>query len=162
MKVITSVAFILLSTLIMDLSRAYAASGIELTMAAQEEIITLNDHGEQVVSLVEPTAVVPGDMIVYITKYHNTGNSTAENVVITTPIPKDTAYVGGSAVREQTTVTYSVDGGKHYDSPENLAIIGEDGIKHPATANDFTHIRWTLKSVAQDGQGSVSFHAKVR
>ena len=162
MKTNSIIALVLFTTLGLGAAQARADNGVELNMVVQKEIATLNDQGRKVVTLVEPNSVIPGDMIVYTTHFHNKGKVAAENVAITNPIPKDTAYLDGSAVVENATVGYSVDGGKKFDAPENLTITESSGKKRPATANDYTHIRWTLKSVAADGRGSVSFHAKVR
>jgi len=154
--------FVLFVALGFGVGLAWAASGIDLTMVARKEIVTIDSQGKKVVTLVEPITVIPGDMIVYTTHYHNKGSVAAESVAITNPIPKDTAYVDGSAVIDNATLSYSVDGGKKFDSPANLTITGSNGQRRPATANDYSHIRWTLKSIAPEARGSVSFHAKVR
>lgn len=142
--------------------QARADDNFKLTMLVQEEIITLDTNGKQVITLVEPTSVVPGDMIVYTTGYHNRGKALAENIAITNPIPADTAYVADSALIANASVSYSIDGGKKFAAPDDLTITESSGKTRPATANDYSHIRWTLKSVAPDAQGSVSFHARVR
>lgn len=160
MKTANIIALLLLA--LTGLGQAMADGAIELNMVAQEEITTLNAKGEKVVILVEPSAVVPGDMIVYTTHYHNKGKALAESVAITNPIPKETVYIDGSAMVENASVSYSVDGGKIFDAPGKLTITEGNGKTRPATANDYNHIRWTLKSVGPDGRGSVSFHAKVR
>ncbi len=160
MKTTNIIAALLLA--LFGLGQAMADGGIELNMVAQEELTSINAKGEKVVTLVEPTAVVPGDMIVYSTHYHNKGKTQAENVAITNPIPKETAYVDDSSVVENASISYSVDGGKVFAAPAKLTVTEGNGKTRPATANDYTHIRWTLKSVAPDGRGTVSFHAKVR
>lgn len=142
--------------------QARAAGDIELNMVVHKEIVTIDAQGKKTVTLVEPASVIPDDMIVYTTHYHNKGKVAAESIVITNPIPKDTAYVDGSGVIENTTLSYSVDGGKKFDVPEHLTITENDGKRRPATANDYSNIRWTLKSIAPDERGSVSFRARVR
>ncbi len=156
------IAAMLSFTLVLDPRMAIAAKGIELHLVVKEEIVSQNAQGKKVLSLVEPTSVIPGDMIVYTTHYHNTGKETADNVVITTPIPKETALVNGSAAVENATVSYSIDGGNHFDAPSNLIVTESRGKTRPATANDYTHIRWQLRHLAPTAHGSVAFHAKVR
>lgn len=158
---VTSLTTLLIVAL-SGVGQATADSSIEINMVAQEEITTLDANGKQVTRLVEPTAVVPGDMIVYTTHYRNKGKMLAENVAITNPIPRDTAYVDSSATTANANLSYSVDGGNKFDAPKNLTITNRDGTTRPATADDYSHIRWTLKSIAPDASGSVSFHAKVR
>lgn len=155
------IAAMLSFTLVLDPRMAVAANGIELHLVVKEEIVSQDAQGKKVLSLVEPTSVIPGDMIVYTTHYHHTGKEIADNVVITTPIPKETALVNSSAV-ENATVSYSIDGGNHFDAPQNLIITESMGKTRPATANDYTHIRWQLKNLAPTAHGSVAFHAKVR
>ncbi len=152
----------LLLLVLSGIGAAWADGGIELTMVAQEQIISQDANGKQVITLTNPTSVVPGDTIVYTTHYRNKGKVIAENVVITNPIPSDTAYITHSASQANASVSYSVDGGKQFDTPANLTITGSDGKPRPATANDYSHIRWTLKSIAPDASGSVNFHALVR
>lgn len=162
MKIKIIIVLMVSAILIFNLKTATADSGIELNLVAKEEVVTLNAKGEKVVSLIEPTSVIPGDTIVYATHYHNNGKESAEDVVITTPIPKDTVYVDGSAVTDKAAVSYSIDHGKKFDTPENLTITESDGKKRPATVDDYTHIRWRLRRVAPAEDGSVEFHAKVR
>jgi len=42
-------------------------------------------------------------------------------------------------------VSFSVDGGRTFDLPENLWVPGPGAQLRPATAADYTHIRWQLK-----------------
>jgi uncharacterized repeat protein (TIGR01451 family) len=158
-RVIVFVLFIILN---FGLGQARAESDIDLNMVAQKEIVTIDVQGKKMVTLMEPTTVIPGDVIVYTTHYHNKGKMSAEKVAITNPIPKDTAYVDGSGVVDNAILSYSVDGGKSFDVPEKLTITESNGRKRPATADNYSHIRWTLKSIAPDTRGSVSFHARVR
>lgn len=154
--------FVLFLAFHLGWGQARADSGVDLTMVVHKEMVTIDGQGKKVVTLVEPASVIPGDMIVYTTHYHNKGKVAAERVAITNPIPKDTAFVAGSAALPGAALRYSVDGGKSFADPEKLTITESNGQKRPATANDYSHIRWTLESIAPDARGSVSFHAKVR
>jgi hypothetical protein len=60
-------------------------------------------------------------------------------------------------------VSYSVDGGHTYDRPENLRVAGPKGQMRPATAADYTHIRWQLKhSLKGNSVAFARFRAVVK
>ena len=61
------------------------------------------------------------------------------------PIPLHTSYVADTAVGPGADVLYSVDAGETFDKAQNLRVRGEGGALRPATAADYTHIRWTLR-----------------
>jgi hypothetical protein len=72
-------------------------------------------------------------------------------------------YQGGSARGANTTITYSVDGGKQYATPDKLTVKTPDGKVRPALASDYTHIRWTYKGDLGVGKsGEVSFRAVIK
>ena len=54
-------------------------------------------------------------------------------------------YLADSAAGPGADVSFSVDGGRTFDLPENLLVAGPAGQWRPATAADYTHIRWQLK-----------------
>jgi uncharacterized repeat protein (TIGR01451 family) len=136
--------------------------GINLEMVVKEEITTINEQGEQIVSLVEPKSVVPGDIVVYTTYYRNKSDSIAKNVAITNPIPLDTTYFDDSAKGKDSAIEYSADGGKEFAIKEQLAVTDIDGKTYPASARDYTHIRWTIKELVPGSNGNVSFRTKVK
>ncbi len=147
--------------LVAGLSTAFAADdGMQLTMTVQEEVEVIDAQGKRSLNRIPAENVIPGDTIVYTTRYHNSGEQAADNVVITNIIPKEVTFIPGSAAGSQT-VTFSVDGGKTYDHEENLNIITADGKSRSAMAKDYTHIRWLLPSVASGQSGDVSFLSKV-
>jgi hypothetical protein len=53
--------------------------------------------------------------------------------------------VADSAIGPGAEVSYSIDGGRSFDRPENLELAGPAGAPRPATAADYTHIRWQFK-----------------
>jgi hypothetical protein len=60
-------------------------------------------------------------------------------------------------------VTYSVDGGRTFDRPENLKVPAPDGAVRPAIAADYTDIRWQLKiSLKPNSVAFVRFRAVVK
>ncbi len=137
-------------------------NAVELNMLAQEQIIVKDDKGHMQTKRVKPTSVIPGDTIVYTTQYTNHGKETATQVLISNEIAKEMNYIAGSADTPLATVSYSIDGGVSFAAEQNLSITDKDGKSHPATASDYTHIRWQITEIIPNGQGSVSYMAKVK
>lgn len=147
--------------LVLGLSTAFAADDpMELTMTVEEEVAVIDDQGNPSTKRIAAESIIPGDTVVYTTTYRYTGEKPADNVVITNIIPKEVTYLPGSATGSQT-ITFSVDGGNSYDREENLSITTADGKQRPASAKDYTHIRWLLPRVKSGQTGSVSFLSKV-
>jgi len=146
--------------LALGFGQANADEGMELQMFVEEQIEVIDEQGNHNQKRIAAESVIPGDTIAYSTRYKNNGKAPADNVIITNIIPKEVTYLPGSA-KGSMTITYSVDGGKHFDRQENLSITMEDGKSRPATVKDYTHIRWLLPRVNSDETGHVSFLSKV-
>ena len=125
---------------------------IQVTTVAEVEVTETNAKGEQIVKRIAATRVVPGTEVIYTITAKNTGTQPADNIVVTNPIPEQTMYVDGSAFGAGTTITFSVDGGKSYNSADKLTVKGTDGKPRAATAEDYTNVRWTLQFSLQPGQ----------
>lgn len=118
-------------------------------------------HGREVVKLIPADRVVPGDQVIYTLEARNTGATLAAPVIVH-PVPEHMRYVADSAVGPGAEVSYSVDGGRSFDLPENLKVRGKDGEPRPALAADYTHIRWRLKnSLKANSVAFVRFRARV-
>jgi hypothetical protein len=71
-------------------------------------------------------------------------------------------YQTGSAQGKNSDITFSVNGGKHWAKPEALTVLDNNGNAIPATAKDYTHIRWIyMKNLAPAEQQNVSFQSKL-
>lgn len=143
-----------------------AGGGIQLVNVVEREI-EIEEKGTTVKKLVAPGKVVPGDEVVYTTTYTNTGTRPAEKVVITNPVPTHTRYREGSALGAGTRIAFSVDGGKTYAPREKLSVTSRDAsgkdIVRPATADDYTNIRWELTDAVAPGKsGFVRFRVVVK
>lgn len=115
--------------------------------------------GSVTVTLEEPTRVVPGDNLLFVLTYENTGAEAAENFVVTNPMPE--AVVFGEAI--DSGAVYSVDGGTVFGSLAELRIAEENGVERPALAADVTHIRWTLtEPIPAGASGQLRFRGIVR
>jgi hypothetical protein len=104
--------------------------------------------------------------VLYTVAYTNKTGKPAEKFAITNPVPKHTRYKDGSAAGEGADITFSVDDGKTFATPDKLTVTIKDksgkDIVRPATAADYTHIRWLLKQNVAPGQsGAVWFRAVV-
>lgn len=151
-----------LSAVIAILAAAFAAPAMANNISLKSEIFVervTKISGRNSIILERPTSLIPGDRLVFIVKYRNTGAAPASDVVITNPIP--------SAVRFQETLDgteqVSVDGGKNWARLENLRIALENGRFRPATPSDVTHIRWViLKDITNGDEGKLTFRGVVK
>lgn len=138
-----------------------ALAQIQLTTVAEAEITETDAEGGTVTRRVPATRVVPGTEVIYTLTAENGGSEPADGVVVTNPIPEQTVYVDGSGSGDGADISFSVDGGKRFDRPERLTRTDEQGRVRPATAEDYTHIRWTLRGELPPG-GTVPLSYRVR
>lgn len=125
---------------------------IEVSTIAEIEVMEINAQGEKIVKREAATSVVPGSEVIYTITAKHTGTEPADHVVVTNPVPAQTVYVDGSASGSGTVITFSVDGGESYGKAEKLTVTDADGNPRPATAEDYTHVRWTFQSSLGAGQ----------
>lgn len=123
---------------------------------------TVVENGEKIQKLFPATKVLPNTLLFYTNTFTNISDAPADNIKLINPIPKHTLYQTGSAQGENSDITFSVNGGKHWAKPEALTILDNDGNAIPATAKDYTHIRWIyMKNLAPAEQQNVSFQSKL-
>jgi uncharacterized repeat protein (TIGR01451 family) len=142
-----------------------AAQGnpIVVKNVAETEVSVKNAQGAVERKRVPVERAVPGTEVIYTTTFTNNGAKPAGNVAVTNPVPADTTYVAGSAVGDNTDVTYSVDGGKTYQPADKLRVRTADGKERAATAADYTHIRWAYRGELAPGKtGTASFRAVIK
>jgi uncharacterized repeat protein (TIGR01451 family) len=120
------------------------APALQVTTTAELEQVQTTISRPSV-RLLPADHVVPGDLLIYTLKVRNIGSEPVAVPQFVAPIPLHTSYVAESAVGPGATVQYSVDDGETFDTPQNLKVRGEGGALRPATAADYTHIRWTLR-----------------
>ena len=148
---------------VLSIDNAVAQQGdLQLDHKAEQEQTFVDENGVEQTRMTDATRVIPGELIVFTVTYSNRGEEPAENVSITNPVPNNMDYVDGSASGDNTTITFSVDGGNSFDTPQNLTITDAQGSQKPASAVDYTHIRWVVGSdVAPGTSGTVQFSAVV-
>lgn len=136
---------------------------VTLTSKSLKEIVVVDKSGKKVKKLVDTKKVLPGDIVVYENRVDNGKNEPVKNMVLNNPIPKEMAYLAGSAKCEKPcTILYSVDNGKVFDVPEKLKVKTADGV-HVARADEYTNVRWILNQpLASHKNVMVSYKAKLR
>ena len=144
-----------------DATLADDAGRLDIRTVVQKEARVTQDDGSTRTELVPAEAVVPGEEVIYTVTYTNISDAPTENIVISNPIPTELTYVQGSAFGPGTAVTFSVDGGQSYASPEVLVVV-ENGQERAATTADFTNIRWEVQDPLNAGQrGFARFRARL-
>ena len=129
---------------------AIAASGVD----QQGEV----KGSEGKFKLVAPDGVVPGDTLIFITNYQNSGADAVSDFVIVNPVPASVRLSSESAAHHEV----SVDGGKSWGLLKDLTVQGADGNPRAATPDDVTHLRWTISQLAQGQSGRAVYSAVVR
>ncbi|WP_299408360.1 hypothetical protein [Acaryochloris sp. IP29b_bin.148] len=131
---------------------------VKLVLGAEKQVITINAEGEEVISweaLEGQVSVQPGDVIRYTLNSENGGDNPANSLVVTQPVPEQTAYLADSARANGAALTYSIDGGETYSAQPMIEETQPDGsVKMvPAPAEMYSHVRWdyseTLQPMAQ-------------
>jgi len=141
-----------------------ALAEVALSTTVQELERVVAPDGSVSSQLVAPDKVVPGDDMHYTITFRNAGKTAVDagTVVITNPVPENTTYIGESAFGAGTTILFSVDGGAVFRKANELTVV-RDGVEVPASANDYTTIRWTFgPALAPGAQGNVSFNVRLK
>ena len=123
---------------------------------------TIESAGDPAGPAATPSEVFSGDVLRYTIVFENTSSQdvAAGSVVITNPLPEETVYLEGSAMGEDTLITYSVDG-ETFGSPAEL-LVGEGAQARAATAADYRAIRWAYEPLLPAGASSqVSFELLI-
>jgi len=154
---------IIFSLLVLATTSMAAKKTMSLKVDAQEVIVVINNNGKKEIRYVPATTIVPKDIVRYTITYKNDNSEAADDVVITNPIPEHMRYIANSATSSsQIEVTYSINKGKSYDSPENLIVVMENGKKRKAIAGEYTDIQWHFKNSLPPGaKGTLEYKARL-
>lgn len=117
--------------------------------------------GERLVSGRRPAGA---EQRLYTARFRYEGTRPAPRLRIVLEIPAGMQYIAGSALGPGAEVSYSVDGGQNFSAPGELALPTNpddpESPRRPATAADYTHIRWELPGPHPPGlAGLVSYRA---
>jgi uncharacterized repeat protein (TIGR01451 family) len=141
---------------------APAKNNISVQSIAEQEVEVKLPNGKMERKRQPVVKAVPGTEIIFTTRFINQGKQSAGNIVLTNPVPANTAYVGGSASGDNTDITYSLDG-KAFNTPDKLKAKTPDGKERPALPAEYSHIRWTYKGeLAASKSGEVSFRVTIK
>lgn len=109
--------------------------------------------------LFAPDRVLPGEPLVVMLEYKNTGAKPATAFVINNPIPGAVIFTGV----EQPWAVVSVDSGKTFGPLATLKVPTANGGTRPANPADVTHVRWKFAQPIGPGQGGrVMFYGTVK
>ena len=139
---------------------ALAAGPLTLSSEVKVEKRIAAADGTTRTILAAPGHVVPGDRVVFVLNYRNTGSQPLSNVVLANPVPKNISYraaAAGSAVPE-----LSVDG-ENFGTLGALRVPTAVGATRAASSDDVTTVRWRLTSpIAAGSQGQFAFQAVIK
>ena len=113
-------------------------------------------NGQTSETLEEPNQVLPGDKLVFTTRYTNGCAQPATDFVVTNPLPAPVKLA------KVDSFEVSVDGGKTFGTLAALKAAGADGQPRAAELGDVTHVRWRVASIAPGASGEVKYFAEVR
>ncbi len=116
-------------------------------------LVTSKD-GKEVV--VEAAQASPGDIVEYRLTYTNNSDQPLSGLVITGPIPANTAYLENSAATEvNADFTVSIDNGDSFlAEPVTQTVTGDNGQSEnvEVSPSDYTQVRWQPKGSLQPDQ----------
>lgn len=137
-----------------------AAGPLQVTTSVLVENRVAAADGTTRVVLVKPGKVTPGDRVVFVLAYRNTGAQPLADVVLANPLPREIAYRSPSPGSPAPDL--SVDG-KTYGALGTLRVRGPGGGMRPAGADDVTSVRWRLANPIPAGsQGQFAFQAVLK
>lgn len=116
----------------------------------------ISEGDKTVEKLEEPGQVLPGDKLVFTTRYTNSSDKKVDDFVVTNPLPAPVKLA------KVDSFDVSVDGGKTFGALAALKANGADGKPRAAELSDVTHVRWRVASIAAGGTGELKYFAEVR
>lgn len=150
-----------LGLLLVAAHTAWAQSPVSLKSTVETERMVRQADGQMLPKRSLVKSAVPGEEVIVTNTFSNISTKPAGDLVLTNPIASDLRLK--KAWGEGAAITYSVDGGKSYDAPEQLKVQGKDGKARAALVDDYTHVRWVMQgSLAAGASTAVGFNALVR
>ncbi len=144
---------------------AMAKPVVSVSLEATKEV-TVFRNGVKQTGIAPADSVSAGETVTYTITYTNTGNEAAFNAVIDYPVPNNMSYIDNSAAGNNSEILFSIDGGKTYRKPSLLSYQTKQsngkGETLTARPEEYTHIRWIVKSVAAGASGTVKCQLKVK
>lgn len=141
----------------MIVAQDVAAEGKPMKLESAVQVLKAETEGAEP-RLIDATNVVPGDTLVFTTRFSNEGSDAVDDFVIVNPVPANLVLVD----EPEAVAEVSVDGAKTWGKLDQLVVVENDGKERPATIEDITHLRWAFSQVSPGEAGQVNFNATVR
>ena len=142
---------------------ATPASAMEANQTIEREVSVTQPDGSVLIAREPADLVKPGDALVYTLDFVNTEAEAVTGINMAMPVPAEVRFVEAIDALADSTVSYSADGGQTYGDMAALQVSAEDGTLRPASADDITHVRWTIDRAIEVGeQGMVAFRGQLR
>lgn len=139
---------------------AVAAGPLQIVSKILAESRVRAADGSTSVVLGPARRVVPGDRVVFVLSYRNTGTQPIGNIVLDNPVPNGIAYRGPAP--NSPTPDVSVDG-RIYGPLASLRVRTATGAARAASPDDVTSVRWRLAgSLAAGAKGQFAFQAVLK
>ena len=136
---------------------AFAQAQAAVTLKGDVKVVRqVTENGKSTETLEDPNQVLPGDKLVFTTRYSNSSDKAVDDFVVTNPLPTPVKLA------KVDSFEVSVDGGKTFGSLATLHVAGADGTSRSAELGDVTHVRWRVASIAPGASGEVKYFAEVR
>lgn len=138
------------------------SSCIQLRSSIEVRVVEPGERGKDVMRLEPVDKVSEGDEVIYTVAAANVCKHAVPEPTITYAMPKHMTYVPGSAIGPAADVTFSIDGGFHFATPEAL-MVEVDGMQRPAKPEQYTHLRWIMRGpLASQAIAFTRFRAIVK
>ena len=123
-------------------------------------------RNDESLALERVSAVHPGEILDWTITSANEGDAPARQYKTIGQIPQGTSFVAGSAVAEYgASVTYSIDGGKNFDSQPTIEVKQPDGTtkRTPAPVSMYTQVRYEWSDALAAGTTfAASYQVRVK
>lgn len=149
-----------MASAILLLAAPAIAGSINLTAQVMVEKRIPGADGTTRIELARADRVIPGDRVVYVIEYHNSGTTAASNLVVANPVPPGLTYAGAAPGMAAPEVSND---GKAFAPIAELRVRGADGILRTAVPLDIRSVRWRLTGpIAPGASGRVAFCVILR
>lgn len=140
------------------------------TAAARPEVKVslagLVERDQTKIPVEKATAVNPGETLSWTITSQNDGDGAARDYKTVGQIPRGTEFIKGSAQPEnEAEVTYSIDGGKSFQSQPTIEEKQVDGTtkRVPAPVSIYTQVRYEwANGLAANSKLSASYKVRVK
>ncbi len=158
-----AIALVMAATFFCSAAPAPAAPArpgqVSLNIAIFKEVRSQGADGATDVRLVAADKAAPGDRLVYVLTYRNTGSQPVSNLIVDYPMPKGVSY---RAPAEGSLPPLVSADGVHFGQPGDMTGGSRPGPSPDSAKDSITALRWQVDgAVAPGAQGEVSFKATL-